>query len=107
MNGILTPTYAPVSGFPAAAVVAAILFTAVGSLPENATPQTQSVAPGTATVTFSDLAADTWTFTASPVDASGAALTAAGYSAPSTSLAITAPQTVTLTVPTALSAAQA
>lgn len=107
MNAALTLGYGQVSGFPAGSAVASILLAAVGALPANATPVTQQVAPGTASVTFSSLPADTWTFSATPLDANNNALTASGYSVPTGSVTLTAPSTVTLSVPTTLSATQA
>jgi hypothetical protein len=104
--------YTPTPGFPAAAAVAAILISAVGALPANSTPITQTVAPATASATFAGLAADTWTFTATPVDVNGNPLTASGYTPPSTTFTSAGGtggtggtgSTVTLNVPSALAA---
>ena len=100
----LTVTYGVTPGFAVASVVAAILLSAVGALPANSTPVTQTVAPGTESATFDSLAVDTWTFTATPVDVNGNPLTAAGYTPPSTAFTVTGtgPVTVSLQVPTAL-----
>jgi hypothetical protein len=105
----LNLTYANTPGFPAAAVVAAILLSAVGASAANATPVTQTVAPGTASVTFANLPADTYTFTATPVDVNGNPLVAAGYTPPTASLTVAAGtggggSTVSLNVPTGLTA---
>jgi hypothetical protein len=104
----LAITYSQTPGFPAAAAVAAILISAVGALPANSTPITQTVAPATASATFSGLAADTWTFTATPVDVNGNPLTASGYTPPTTTFTSAGGTgtggTVTLNVPTALAA---
>jgi hypothetical protein len=98
----LSITLGLVNGFAAGAAVAAIGIKVVGVA--NPTPITKAVAADATTATF-DLAPDTWTFTAVPLDAAGNPLTAEGYSAPSTTLKIAAPATVTLTVPTGVSAA--
>lgn len=86
-------------GFVAGSVVAAILLTMVGQT--NNTPVTQSVAPDATSAEFDNLAPDTYTFVAIPVDASNNPLTAAGYSPPSSTLTVPAgpPATITLTVP--------
>jgi hypothetical protein len=99
-KAVLTITVAPVDGFAAGSAVAGIVFTATGVA--NPTPLTQAVAPTATEATFDNLAPDTWTFTALPVDANGKPLTAPGYSAPTVSLTIAAPTTVTLTVPTGI-----
>jgi hypothetical protein len=101
-KGTLAIGYGSVAGFLAAAVVAAISISAVGAV--NTTPLTMSVDPGTASVEFDSLPADTYTFTATPVDAQGNPLTAPGYSPPSTSLVVPADTTVTLSVPNTLAA---
>jgi len=100
-NVVLTPVFGPVSGFPPSSVVAGILIAAVAGTPANS-PAPQTVAPGTATVVFANLAADTYSFSATPVDANGNALTAPGYSVPSVSVTVPVTQTITLTVPTGL-----
>jgi hypothetical protein len=85
----------------AGSVVDHVLVTATASNPANS-PASQSVAPGTATVTFASLNPDTYTITAQAFPASGA-----GFGTPvSTTIAITAVATVTLSVPTSLSATQ-
>jgi hypothetical protein len=101
MNLIESITYTPSSPtFPAGTVVDHILCTLTGA----ATPAvSQSVAPLTATVTFPNVAADTYTVTAQAIDATGAPL----GTAVSTTLVVTAPATISLNLPSAVTAAQA
>jgi hypothetical protein len=65
----LTVAYAPVAGFPAGSVVASILATITGANPANS--QSQSVAPGTASVVFNNVVDDNYSLTVEGVDASG------------------------------------
>jgi hypothetical protein len=102
-NVVLTPTLGPVSGFPAGSAVAALLIVGVANTAANS-PPSQTVPPGATSVTFQNLAADTYAFSATPVDANGNALTAPGYSVPSVNVVVPVAQSVTLTVPTSLSA---
>jgi hypothetical protein len=102
----LAITYGLTPGFAAAAAVAAILLSAQGATPGVAAV-TQTVAPGTPSATFSNLPADTYTFTATPVDVNGDPLVAAGYTPPTAQLAVSGGGggtggTVSLSVPTAL-----
>lgn len=103
MNLNLAVSYAPVPGFPAGSVVAAIQVTVVGSLPGSA-PVVQSVAPGTSEVTFALTVADTYTYSVVAVDAAvppdtfGDAVTG--------SFVIVAPATVTLALPSGVVASQ-
>jgi hypothetical protein len=95
----LSLTYGPFTA-PAGSVVDHIVVTATASVPANSPPP-QNIAPRTATVTFSNLTPDTYTFTAQAADASGNL-----FGTPATTtLAITA-TTVTLQVPSAITATQ-
>lgn len=105
MNVSTSVSYGSVPGFAAAAVVAAIMVSLQGSDPA-VKPLTQAVAPGTTSLSFSDVPADSYTVTAEPIDADANVLTAAGYTPPTTTLVVTAPSTVTLTVPVGVSASQ-
>lgn len=85
---------------PAGSVVDHIKVTAQGSA-SGAPVVSQSVAPGTAAVTFTNLAPDTYTFTAQAFSASGA-----GFGSPvSTTLVVTS-ITVVLQIPGSVSAVQ-
>lgn len=101
MNLIESITYAPSAPtFPAGTVVDHILCTLTGST----TPAiSQSVAPLTASVTFPNVPADSYTVTAQAMDATGAPL----GTAVSTTITITAPATISLNLPSAVTAAQA
>lgn len=102
-NAVLTAVYGSQPGFPSGSAVAAIAVAAVAKNAANS-PPAQTVPAGTLTVVFANLAADDYTFTATPVDASGNPLVAPGYTPPTTTLTIPVAQTVTLSVPTGLSA---
>jgi hypothetical protein len=97
-NGVLAISYVSFVA-PAGSVVDHILVTAKAAVVSS--PPSQSVPPGTTTVTFSNLTPDTYTFTAQAFPASGA-----GYgTAVSTTLVVTG-TTVTLQVPGTLVATQ-
>jgi hypothetical protein len=104
MNLALAISYAPIDGFPAGSAVAAIQVTVTGTTVGNTTPIVQSVAPGTSTISFPLTVADTYTYSVSAVDAAtppddfGTAVTG--------SFVITAPVTVTLTLPSSVVASQ-
>ena len=106
MNVNASVSYGSVSGFAAAAVVAAIVISLQGAT-AGAAPITQTVAPGTASASFANVPPDTYTVTATPVDEAANPLTATGYTVPSTSVTVTAPSTVTLSVPTGITATAA
>lgn len=104
MNLNLAVSYAPVPGFPAGSVVAAIQVTVAGTAAGNTTPIVQSVAPGTSEVTFALTVADTYTYSVVAVDA---AVPADTFGDPVTgSFAIVAPATVTLALPSGVVASQ-
>ena len=95
-SAVLAITYAEVPGFPAGSVVDHIVATVTG-----AASSSQSVAPGTSSVSFS-LAAGSYTFSVQAADASGAF-----FGSPVTgSFTITAPATVSLSLPASVTATQ-
>ena len=96
---VATLVYSDVTGFPTGSVVDHILVTLTGTNSVN--NQSQSVAPSTATVTFSTVAADTYTVSAQAFPATGAGYGTAVVSAPVTS---TGPVTITLSLPASVSA---
>jgi hypothetical protein len=104
MNLDLAISYAPVPGFPAGSAVAGIQVTVTGTAPGNTTPIVQTVAPFTLNVAFPLTVADTYTYSvqaidaATPPDTFGDAVTG--------SFTITAPVTVTLTLPSSVVASQ-
>lgn len=100
-NAQLALTFAQTPGFPAGSAVDHITVTAVAGNPANSPPP-QSVPPGTAQVTFQNLTPDTYEFSAQGFPATGP-----GFGNPATaSLTITSTQTVSLSLPSALSATQ-
>lgn len=104
MNLALAISYAPVDGFPAGSAVAGIQITVVGSAPGNTTPIVQTVSPGTDIVSFPLAVADTYSYSIEGVDAATPPNT---FGSPVVgSFAITAPATVTLTLPSSAVASQ-
>lgn len=101
-KALLSISSSSVAGFAAASVVAGILLSAVGQA--NATPVTQLVAANATSAEFDGLPADTYTFTAVPVDANSNPLTSPNYSPPSANLVVPADTTVSLSVPSNLAA---
>lgn len=100
-NAVLSISFGDVPGFPAGSIVDHVLVTASAVDPANS-PAAQSVAPATASVTFANLNADTYTFTAQAFPAAGS-----GFGAPvSVVFTITAPATVSLSLPSDMSASQ-
>ena len=99
MTEVFTISYSDVPGFPVGSSVAQIVVTITGT----AGPVVQKVAPGTATVSFLDVLADTYTFDVHAEDASG---TSFGHNVTG-SFVVTAPATVTLSLPSSASTAQA
>lgn len=97
-NAVLTVAYTSFTA-PAGSVVDHISVTCVGATTGAQTPQ--QVAPGTASVTFSNLAPDTYTFTAQAFPATGA-----GYGSPVSTTLVVVSTTVTLQIPGTLSATQ-
>jgi len=97
MNAILSILYADVPGFPAGSVVATISATLTG-----ATTITQTGAPGAVSIEFANVAADTYAYSVVAEDASGNKF---GSPVMGT-IVITAPATVTLSLPSTVSATQ-
>lgn len=95
----LAVTYAPVDGFPAGASVAGIVATLTDA---SGVSVSQTVAVDAAAVVFADVAAGDYTFSVAAVDASGAVY---GTAVPG-SFSITAPATVSLSLPSAVVASQ-
>ena len=99
MNANVSITYADMPGFPAGSIVDHIVVTVVGTV--NTLPNMQAVPPGTASVTF-DLIADDYTVSAQGFGADGTA-----FGKPvSTTFTITAPATISLSLPFTLTATQ-
>lgn len=100
-SAVVNIAYAPVAGFPAGSAVATVDVTAVAANPANS-PADQSVAPETPTVTFLNLQPDTYTISAQAFDANGN-----GFGSPvSVTITITSVATVSLNLPSAVTASQ-
>ena len=87
--------------FPAGTSVSGIQCSITGSA-SGATPVTQTVPDGTPTVMFPSVAADTYTYSVQALDQNGAGL----GTAVTGTFVVTAPTTVTLSVPSTVSASQ-
>ena len=99
MNAVLAILYSLVPGFPAGSVVAHISASITGAV----TPViTQSVPPDTASITFANVPADTYTFSVAAMDASGNTF----GTAVTGTFTITAPATVSLNLPSSVTASQ-
>lgn len=99
MNLDLGIVYADVPGFPTGSVVAHILASITGLVTPVAT---QIALPGAATIEFANVAADTYTYSVAGVDASNNT-----FGTPVTgTFVITAPATVTLSLPSAVTPSQ-
>ena len=93
-------TYTPVPGFPAGSAVASILASITGANPANS--MSQSVAPGTASIVFTNVTADSYSFSISGVDANGNV-----FGTPVTGTFVaTGATTVTLNLPSAATVTQ-
>jgi hypothetical protein len=100
-NAVASITYASVAGFPLGSVVDHIAVTITGSKSGNTTPVVSNVAPGTATVTFTNLIPDTYGIVVQGMPATGP-----GFGSPvNASITITA-TTMSLTLPSAVSVTQ-
>lgn len=94
-------SYAPVPGFPAGSAVASVAVAIVGSNPAN--NQNQTVAPGTASVVFNNVAADSYTYSISAQDAStppnvfGTSVTGTFTVAAATTVTLNLPSAATVT----------
>ena len=96
----ISVVYAPVAGFPAGSVVANILAVITGANPANS--MSQSVVPGTASVVFTNVNADSYSFSISAVDANGNV-----FGTPVTgTFTATGATTVTLSIPASATVAQ-
>ena len=100
-NAVATLTYADVPGFPAGSVVDHVDVSITNTATSAVT--TQHVAPGTAAVTFSNVDPGSYTASAQALDGSGNTL----GTAVTASFSITAPGTVSLSLPASLVVAQA
>jgi len=98
----LSVTYAPVSGFAPNTVVGSIVAALTGTNPAN--NQSQSVSPGTTSVVFANVQPDSYGYSvqafdsATPPNPLGSAVTG--------TFAVTAPQTITLSLPASVTASQ-
>ena|SRR6185437_5157864 len=100
-NAVAAITYATVAGFPLGSVVDHISVTVTGTKSGNTTPVVQNVAVGTASVTFANLAPDTYGITVQAMPVSGA-----GFGQPAvSSFSITA-TTVSLVLPSVVVVSQ-
>lgn len=104
MNAVAVAVLAAQS-FPAATTVGPVLFTLLDSNNNPVTTQSVTAAAGdtSATATFPDVPAGTYTVSAVRQDASGAMLGTSVVSAPIT---ISAPSTISITVPASVSVTQ-
>lgn len=91
--------YSPVPGFPAGSVVDHIAAAITGSNPANS--MSQNVPPGTGSVVFTNVTADSYTFSISAVDASGNT-----FGTPVTGTFTATDTTVTLSLPSSATVAQ-
>lgn len=102
MPSILTTvTFAEVPGFPAGSELAGILITAAGEIAGNTV--TQTVAPGTASVSITIVESDTYTVSAVGVNAEGDTFGSAVVAAPIT--ITVAPATISLSLPASVTVA--
>ena len=100
MNAVLAISYTVVPGFPSGSVVDNIVATVTGTL--NATPVVQKAPADSASITFAGLPADTYTYSVAGVDAAGNV-----FGTPvSGSFTLVAPVTVSLSLPSAVTASQ-
>lgn len=95
----LALTFAPQS-FPVGTALGSIVASLTGSAAGNTTPITQTVAAGTASIVFSAVVPDTYAISVQQQDGNGNALGAAVTG----SVVVSAPSTVTLSVPVAVAA---
>lgn len=100
-NAVATLTYADVPGFPAGSVVDHV---DVSIKDASGAVTTQHVAPAATSVTFENVAAGTYTASANGVDAGGNVL---GTPLSATFTISAGPATISLSLPSTLSVAQA
>ena len=99
---ILACSYTNVPGFPEGSAIANIVATVTGTLPGNTTPVVQKGAPDDSAFTFPGLPFDTYTYSVAGVDAAGNV-----FGTPVTgSFTLVAPVTVSLSLPSAVTATQ-
>jgi hypothetical protein len=102
MNLVLAVQYADVGGFPQGSVVSEIQATVTGTAAGNTTPVSQNGPPATPQFTFALTVADTYNYSVQAKDASGN-----GFGTAVTgSFVVTAPTTVTLSLPSTVVASQ-
>ena len=101
-NAFLAVAYAPVPGFPAGTTVASISATITGQAAGNTTPILQTGAPGVSSIEFVNVVPDTYTYSVVAVTADGNPL----GTAVTGTFTITAPTTVSLSLPSAVSVTQ-
>ena len=102
-NEVLSIVYADVPGFAAGTVVSNVVVSIADTSVTPATTLTQTVAPGTAAVTFPNLDAGSYTFSVAGVDAAGTVL----GTAVTGTFVVAAPATISLSLPSTVTAAQA
>lgn len=100
-NLILAVTYADVPGFAPGTTVGSVVATLVGAV--NTTPVTQSSVTEADTITFVNVPADTYSYTVQALDANANPLGVAVVG----SFTLTAPATITLSLPASVAASQA
>jgi hypothetical protein len=101
-NAVASIQYSDVPGFPPGSAIDHIEVTVQGAAP-GAAPITQNVAPGTTSVTFNSLPDDSYTISVEAVDANNNV-----FGTPVTgTFSISTVGTVTLSLPSAVSAGQA
>ena len=103
-NAVATIAYAlSAPTFPAGSAVANVVVSITDTSVTPPVATTQTVADGTTTVTFANVAVGSYTASAQAVDATGAALGPAA----TTTFTITAPATIALSLPLTLNITQA
>lgn len=102
MNANLAISYVDVPGFPAGSAVAAIVASITDTSLTPPTSLTQSVTPGTASVSFPNVAAGSYSFSVAAQDSTGAVL---GTPVTGT-FTITAPATISLSLPSVVTPTQ-
>jgi hypothetical protein len=102
-NLVLTIAYTSTPGFAQGTVVSSVLVTVTGTASGNTTPVKQNVPDDTATVTFPLTVADTYNYSVQALDGNNNPL----GTAVTGSFAITGPTTISLDLPSAVTAAQA
>jgi hypothetical protein len=104
MNLVLAVLYSPVPGFPAGSAVAAVTATVTGTASGNTTRISQSAPAGETSFVFPLTVADTYTYSVQAVD--GATPPNTYGTAVTGTFTITAPATVTLSLPSSVTPSQ-